>query len=315
MLGANSAFGLRPSHACLPMLFFVVLAGPRGHAWTWRGNTRVPLRACGSLKVLGQATANHLIEPLSDVSTSVWDGNLPMLAGALRVGPTAPDSVVAMFPGVGAPASSLLDLAAVWHAQLPNTQFILFESDPFSGDRALSALGHLVPAYFDSRRGHSKPAVNGYSQDKYFNSSEVRSDFFGDVLLWCCNDVSHALGKVLAEVGLADKDLVLAGFSQGASVAAYTGFLRGAAGSIVMGGPGVVQLQLLPPLATTKTQVCVVSGDSDGLAPHGPLIKAFKPYGNNVYIIPGLEHELTADHALLGGEFISRVTTILEPDA
>lgn len=316
-IGANSAFSLTRSRACLPTLLLIVLAGLNCRAWIWCGDVRLPLRARRSWRTLFRANgkvADRLGEPWSDVPKPVWNDTFPMLAGAVRVGSTAPNSVVAMFPGVGAPASSLLDLASAWHAQLPNTQFILFEADPFSGDRAISAVCHLVPAYFDSSKGHSKPATNGYSQDKYFNSSEVRSNFFGDVLLWCCNDVSNALGKILAELGLADSNLVLAGFSQGASVAAYTGFMRGVAGTIVMGGPGVVQLQLLPPLAKTKTQICVVSGDSDGLAPHEPLIKAFEPYGKNVYIIEGLEHKITADHVKFGGEFILKVLTMRDAD-
>lgn len=316
-IGANSVFCLTRSQICLPMLLLTVFAGPHCRAWTWCGIARLPLRARHSWRTIFRTSgkaADRLVEPSSDVPTPLGDDTFPMLSGAVRVGSTAPDSVVAMFPGVGAPASSLLDLALAWHVQLPNTQFILFESDPFSADRAISAVCHLVPAYFDSSKRHPKPATNGYSQDKYFNSSEVRSNFFGDVLLWCCNDVSHALGKILAELGLADSNLVLAGFSQGASIAAYTGFMRGVAGSIVMGGPGVVQLQLLPPLANTKTQVCVVSGDSDGLAPHEPLIKAFEPYGNNVYIIPGLEHRITADHVKFGGEFISKVLTMPDTD-
>lgn len=231
-----------------------------------------------------------------------------MLKNVIRIGPSKPDSIVAMFPGVGALASSLIGLASGWHTELPRTQFILFESDPFSGDRALSAVCHLIPTLFESASGHSNPAANGYDQNlKIFDSAQVRSNFFGDVLLLCCNDVSRALEVLLSEAGLTDKDLVLAGFSQGASVAAYTGFMRNVAGTILMGGPGAPQSQLFPPPAKTQTKVCIVSGDSDVFAPHEQLANAFRPYGNNVHIIPGLRHRITGDHVKLGSAFISSI--------
>merc|ERR1712008_664363 len=119
-------------------------------------------------------------------------------------------------------------------------------------DRAFSAVCGLIPTLFDSASGCSDPTDTGYDLTvKFFDSAKVRSNFFGDVLLSCCNDVSDAVGDVLLDAGLTDKNLVLAGFSLGASVAAYTGFVRGAAGVVLMGGPGAVQLQLLPPPAKT----------------------------------------------------------------
>eukprot|EP00401_Gymnodinium_catenatum_P017694 CAMPEP_0117590510 /NCGR_PEP_ID=MMETSP0784-20121206/71017_1 /TAXON_ID=39447 /ORGANISM="" /LENGTH=274 /DNA_ID=CAMNT_0005392129 /DNA_START=245 /DNA_END=1066 /DNA_ORIENTATION=+ len=264
---------------------------------------------CRACAVVPLASAAHLsVSPPSEAPMADSDATPLMLRGAVRIGPSEPDSVVAMFPGVGAPARSLLGLASGWHAQLPRTQFILFEADAFSADRAFSAVCGLVPTLLDSRGGRTDPAASGYDPKmKDFDSARLRSDFFGDVLLSCCNDVSHALGHVLSEAGLADKNLVLAGFSQGASVAAYTGFMRGAAGTILMGGPGVTQKQLLPPPAKTPTEVCIVTGDSDGLAPHEQLADAFGPYGGNVHILTGVKHQITDDHVMLGGTFISSV--------
>jgi len=234
-----------------------------------------------------------------------------MLMGSIRLGSSTPRSVVAMFPGIGMRASQLRDLASGWYAQHPDTQFILINTDAFSPDRAFYAACRLVP-YFDYSDSPYyrpvRPAVEGYGAEaKSFDPEQMQTNFFGDVLLTCCNEVSYALGEVLSDLGLKDEDLILAGFSQGASVAAYTGFMRGAAGVILMGGPGQTQFQLLPPPARTPTEVCVVVGDEDRFAPHAALAEAFRPYGGHVHVIPGLKHELTEDHVKLGSAFISSV--------
>jgi len=233
----------------------------------------------------------------------------PMLRGALRLGTSKPKSIVALFPGVGGSANNVAGLGKGWLEQNPDTQVIIFEEDAFSGIRALSAVWKLLPTLFNSSRNDnlSSPAVDGYDDCKLFDAARSRSNFFGDVLLSCCNDVSYALQEVLSDTGLTDENLVLAGFSQGASIAAYTGFLRGVAGIILMGGPGAPQLQLLPPEEKTTTQVCIISGDSDPLAPQEPLVSAFRPYGEHVNIIPDISHQIVNDHVELGGAFISNI--------
>ena len=54
------------------------------------------------------------------------------------------------------------------------------------------------------------------------------------------------LDELLTELQLGEERLVLAGFSQGAAVAAYTGLSRGVAGVLLMGGPCPPRPQLLP---------------------------------------------------------------------
>jgi len=238
-----------------------------------------------------------------------WEA--PMLNGALTLGSSEPKSIVALFPGVGGSANNVAGLGKGWLKQNPDTQVIIFEADAFSGNRAFSAVCNLLPTLFSSTSRTSNtlssPAVDGYEY-KIFDAAKSRSNsFFGDVLLTCCNDVSNALEEVLVEFGLTDENLVVAGFSQGASIAAYTGFMRDVAGTILMGGPGAPQLQLLPPSTKTMTQVCIISGDSDPLAPQEQLVKAFGPYGGHVNIIPNISHQIVNDHVELGGAFISNV--------
>jgi len=238
-----------------------------------------------------------------------WEA--PMLRGALTLGSSKPKSIVALFPGVGGSANNVAGLGKGWLKQNPDTQVIIFEVDAFSGNRALSAVWNLLPTLFrstsSSSNNMSSPAVDGYEY-KIFDEAKSRSNsFFGDVLLTCCNDVSHALEEVLLESGLTDENLVVAGFSQGASIAAYTGFMRDVAGIILMGGPGAPQLQLLPPSAKTMTQVCIISGDSDPLAPQRQLVNAFGSYGGHVNIIPNISHQIVNAHVELGGAFISTV--------
>jgi len=240
-----------------------------------------------------------------------------MLKGSLRFGSSKPKSIVALFPGVGGSANNVAGLGKGWLKQNPDTQVIIFEVDAFSGYRALSAVWNLLPTYYTSSTPLPSPAVDGYDYNntpKVFDATKSRSNsFFGDILLTCCNDVSLALQEVLVETGLTDDNLILAGFSQGASIAAYTGFMRNAAGIILMGGPGAPQRQLLPPPTTTTTQVCIISGDSDPFAPHEALITTFRPYNGGeggkqyVRIIPDLSHQIVNEHVELGGAFISTV--------
>ena len=233
----------------------------------------------------------------------------PMLKGTLRLGSSNPKSIVALFPGVGGSAKNVAGLGKGWLKQNPEIMVIIFEADAFSGIRALSAVWKLLPTYlFHSNDNLSNPAVDGYYDcNQMFDAQKSRSNFFGDVLLTCCNEVSLALQEVLSDTGLTDENLILAGFSQGASIAAYTGFLRGVAGIILMGGPGAPQLQLLPPIDKTLTQVCIISGDSDPLAPQEQLVNAFRTYGGHVNILPNISHQIVNDHVELGGAFISTV--------
>ena len=267
----------------------------------------------------------------------------PLLQGAVRLGSRQPTSIVALFPGVGGSAQTIAGLGQGWVEQNPDTQVIVFDVDAFSGARAVSAAWKVVSTCLVTTNNNkdngtnmkrtstvdttlSSPAVDGYNYDtttnsptanKIFDTTRSRSNsFFGDILLTCCNDVSLALQEVLDTTGLTDEQLILAGFSQGASIAAYTGFLRNVAAVILMGGPGAPQRQLLPPPETTTTQVCIISGDSDPFAPFEALVTAFQPYTGKggggggqqfVTIIPDLSHQIVQEHVDLGGAFIATV--------
>ena len=266
----------------------------------------------------------------------------PLLQGAVRLGSRQPTSIVALFPGVGGSAQTIAGLGQGWVEQNPDTQVIVFDVDAFSGARAVSAAWKVVSTYLVTNNNKntgttmktsstvdttlSSPAVDGYNYDtttnsptakKIFDTTRSRSNsFFGDILLTCCNAVSLALQEVLDTTGLTDEQLILAGFSQGASIAAYTGFLRNVAAVILMGGPGAPQRQLLPPPETTTTQVCIISGDSDPFAPFEALVTAFQPYTGRggggggqqfVTIIPDLSHQIVQEHVDLGGAFIATV--------
>jgi len=290
-------------------LFLAALAFNHREAQAWHTGRSGPSKRCArrgdrrahQQEATASRTSLHLSEDEKYAEAS-------MLRSALRLGTSEPKSIVALFPGVGGSANNVAGLGKGWLEQNPDTQVIIFEEDAFSGIRALSAVWKLLPTVFDSSGTDnlSSPAVDGYDC-KRFDAARSRSNFFGDVLLTCCNDVSDALQEVLSDTSLTDANLVLAGFSQGASIAAYTGFLRGVAGIIVMGGPGAPQRQLLPPTEKTTTQVCIISGDSDPLAPQEQLVRAFRPYGEHVNILPDISHQIVNDHVELGGVFISNI--------
>jgi len=271
------------------------------HRFAYRDNRAHEHRAAAARILPGYMSDDN-------VAYTALDAEAPMLKGALRLGASQPKSIIALFPPVGGNAEGGIGLGKGWYEYNPDAQVVVFNADAFSLDRASSAAWNLLPTLFNSSSSLSSPAVDGYDANyKSFDAARSRSNFFGDVLLACCNDVSHALQEVLSEYGLTDENLILAGFSQGASIAAYTGFMRGVAGIILMGGPGALQLRLLPPPARTKTQVCIISGDLDPYAPPNKLADAFRPYGGHVNILPGVGHVIVQDHIDLGGAFISTV--------
>jgi predicted esterase len=123
--------------------------------------------------------------------------------------------------------------------------------------------------------------------------------------------VSRELDGHLKVLGLENDRMVLAGFSQGSALAAYTGLRRQCLGVLAMGGPCPPRLALLPAAATQSTavysatcvqsqdsrrrnnrstsaqasvqtrlptRVCLVVGDEDPYAPYQQLQAAFSPY-------------------------------------
>jgi len=180
---------------------------------------------------------------------------LPLVRSAQRIGASSPESVVALFHGLSQTKESLSRLAGAWAAQCPKTQFVLMQAE----------------------HTHNRGGYDWFAYPQSRVEFDTEEEFVSEVVMpsleRCQEEVSEALDELLLELELDDSNLVLAGFSQGAAVAAYTGLSRGVAGVFLMGGPCPPRRELLP--WPVSTEVCVVSGQNDDLAPCDELVDVF----------------------------------------
>eukprot|EP00927_Polykrikos_kofoidii_P076927 TRINITY_DN73941_c0_g1_i1.p1 TRINITY_DN73941_c0_g1~~TRINITY_DN73941_c0_g1_i1.p1 ORF type:complete len:303 (-),score=26.47 TRINITY_DN73941_c0_g1_i1:465-1286(-) len=245
----------------------------------------LPLRA-----LVERSADGKLLQSVSADTSPAGYGVHPLLTTCLRLGALSePDSLVVLFHGLACDAASLRNVAEAWSARTPSTQYVLMQAQ----------LPHRRGG-FDwfafPRRREDYP-----SDEAYLNEVVIPS------VLRCKAEVSFALDCLQKELNLSNDRVVLAGFSQGAAVAAYTGLSRGVAGVIPMGGPCPPRPQLLPDPKTTRTKVCVISGYSDSSAPAQQLVEAFSPFDGGVHIIRDVGHRLVEDHVLLGGYFLEEI--------
>ena len=126
-----------------------------------------------------------------------------------------------------------------------------------------------------------------------------------------CRQVSRELDRLLATVGLGDTRLVLAGFSQGAAIAAYTGLRRGCRGVLALGGPCPPRSSLLPD--NDVTSICAVVGPADHCVSHEEIQQCIgERYAQRgepdcaVHAIPGMGHVVSEESIRVGLDFLRR---------
>ena len=222
------------------------------------------------------------------------------LIGATR----KPDSAVAIFHGLGGCRYELLHVAESWSQALPSTAFLLLESP--------------------DRDYHDRVLLDGSFSGDWYPFPLPRSAFGEDEEAYTamvvkivsdrCDLVSRELdGHLAALGGVRDERLILAGFSQGAAVSAYTGLRRRCLGVLPMGGPCPPRPALLPD--NDVTRVCAVVGERDPYAPHADLAGAFEKYAANappgdatcgVQVIPKQGHTVSERSIELGLAFLRR---------
>jgi len=227
----------------------------------------------------------------------------------LRLGATEPKFCVALFHGLGGSRNELKPLAERWRDALPTTAFVLFEAP----DRD----------YF------ARTLLSGEWSGDWHRFPHLRSAFRDDesyaaMVTRCvserCDHVSAELDTHLAEMGLGDEQLVLAGFSQGAAISAYTGLRRQCLGIVPVGGPCPPRPELLP--ENDHTHICAIVGDADHCAPHEEISRIFAQYDAasgdaarscTTHVIPGMGHtvgpEIVGTIAL---EFLQRLLRLAD---
>ena len=214
---------------------------------------------------------------------------------------SSPSTIVALFHGLGGSRKELRPLAERWLPALPSTAFLLLEAP--------------------DRDYHGRELLNGEWSGDWYPFPKLRSAFDDDgsyesMVEQCvsdrCDHVSSELDHHLESVGLGNDRLILAGFSQGAAISAYTGLRRGCLGVLPMGGPCPPRERLLPP--NDKTRICAIVGDADHCVPHEEIRQGFAKYvftaadgaiEQNVHVVPGGIHEaLSEENVRIGLAFL-----------
>ncbi len=198
-----------------------------------------------------------------------------------------PDSLVILLHGVAANGNDLLFLAQAWQAYLPHTEFIAPDA-PFPCDYA-----PFGRQWFSLQDRAPEKLLAGLR-----DAAKILDRFFDELL---------------ASRGLDDSRLTLAGFSQGAAAALFTGLHRQKqiAGIAAFSGalPGTAHLQSE---IVSRPPVLLVHGETDNVVPFqsmGQAKTALEAFGVPVKAAarPGLGHAIDATGIALAGNFLRDV--------
>ena len=196
-------------------------------------------------------------------------------------------SLVVFLHGYGADGNDLIDLGRYWAEVLPDTAFVSPHAPEPCAEMPVGrqwfplARGDLDLILAGVR--HAAPALDAF------------------------------LDAELARLGLADENLALGGYSQGAMMALHVGprRQRRIAGIVAYSGllAGAEQLETE---ARNKPPVLMVHGDADPVVPVAALHAAHPALGAagvavEWHVAPGLGHGIDQDGLRLGAAFLRRV--------
>jgi phospholipase/carboxylesterase len=201
--------------------------------------------------------------------------------------------VVVLMHGVAADGNDLLFLARAWRTLLPEAEFIA-PNAPFPCDYA--------------------PAGRQWFSLQDRAPEKLLAGLRGAAAL-----LDRFFDELLASRGLDDSRLAIAGFSQGAATALYTGLHRKKkiAGVAAFSGalPGVARLQSE---IASKPPILLVHGEADNVVPFqsmGHAKSALEALGIPVRAEarPGLGHAIDAAGIALAGDFLRDVLVAGRP--
>ena len=191
-------------------------------------------------------------------------------------------------------------MARRWSAALPSTSFLLLEApDRDYHERQLKS-GQFSGDWYKFPKLRSAFGYDQSGEDAYVN-------MVTQCISERCEQVSMQLDDHLAEIGLCKDELILAGFSQGAAISAYTGLRLRCLGVLPFGGPCPPRPQLLPD--NDVTRVCAIVGANDHCVSHQELAAAFSKYEkqestDGVHVIPGQGHVVSELSEEIGLAFL-----------
>jgi phospholipase/carboxylesterase len=195
-----------------------------------------------------------------------------------------PRQLVILLHGLGADGNDLIGLAPVWARILPDAEFVA-PNAPFPCD--MSPYGYQ----WFSIQDRSFDAVLGGVR-----AAAPMLDAFID--------------DALRARGLADKDLVLVGFSQGTMMSLHVGYRRAQPVAGILGYSGrLIGGEALAAEMRSKPRTLLIHGDADPIVPFSSLEAAetaLKALGVPVETVarPGLAHGIDEEGLKHGARFL-----------
>jgi phospholipase/carboxylesterase len=197
-----------------------------------------------------------------------------------------PRRLVVLLHGFGADGDDLIGLAPHWARLLPDAEF-LSPHAPF-------------------------PCEMGPFGRQWFSFADRTPGVILAGTKAAAGILNAFLDEALAARGLADRDLALVGFSQGAMMSLYVALRRakpvaavvGYSGALIDAGGLASEIRARPP-------VLLVHGDADSVVPYAELARAaaaLKAAGVPVTVETraGLQHGIDERGLSLGGQFLAR---------
>ncbi len=195
----------------------------------------------------------------------------------------AKETLMVMLHGYGSNGDDLLSLAPYFAPLLPDTHF-------FSPDGLETC----------------ELGVYGY---QWFSLLERSPEFINKQLAAKAPQVRKMIKDKAKELGLTEADVILLGFSQGASMISYLALSSDASYKAVISFSGWV---FLPnEVKNTKTPICLVHGAADDVVPCSSMttgVEQLTAAGCNVssLVVPNLTHSIDIQGLEFAANFLKR---------
>lgn len=198
----------------------------------------------------------------------------------------SPKQIVLLLHGYGSNGADLISLAPHWQRQLPDALFLAPNAPQRLGSLATGyqcwPLTAFTPQALASGAASAAPAITAF------------------------------IDRKLAQYRLADADLAVVGFSQGAMMALHIGLRRTHRVSAIVGYSGMLTgAHELSHLPITKPPVLLVDGSADPVVPVAALHaarSALEHLGLDVpaHVSNGVGHTVDPVGLRIGGDFVAK---------